>query len=192
MRMDARMDSGPLLAQMEVPIRDEDTTLSLTDALAREGADLLAGTLPRWLSGELSPKPQNEELATYCPVLRKEDGAIDWDLPATEIWRRIRAFNPWPGAYTQLDDQLLHIWRAWPLAVHLRATRGTISELPGRLLTELPAESRDSAAFAVQTGSGLLVPLELQRAGRRRLSAAEFSRGVRGLAGRHLNSPAPV
>jgi methionyl-tRNA formyltransferase len=192
MLMDAGMDSGPLLAQTDVPIRDEDTTLSLSHTLADLGADLVARTLPRWLSGELSPEPQNEELATYCPLLRKEDGAIDWHLPATEIWRRVRAYNPWPSAYTQLDDELLHIWRAWPLAADLRATTGTISELPERLLTELPDECRDSAAFAVQTGSGLLVPLELQRAGRRKLSAAEFSRGMRGLAGRHLNSPAPV
>jgi methionyl-tRNA formyltransferase len=192
MIMDAGMDSGPLLAQKEVPIRDKDTTLSLTHTLGSEGADLLAGTLPRWLSGELSPKPQNDELATYCPLLRKEDGAIDWDLPATEIWRRVRAYNPWPGAYTQLDDELLHIWHALPLAPDLTGTTGTISELPKRLLTELPDESRHYAAFAVQTGSGLIVPLELQRAGRRRLSAAEFSRGMRGLAGRHLKSPAPI
>ena len=192
MLMDPGMDSGPLLAQTEVAIGDEDTTLSLSEWLASAGADLLARTLPHWLSGALSPKPQNDELATLCPLLRKEDGVIDWGVPATEIWRRVRAYNPWPGAYSELDGELLHIWRAWPLAANLMATTATISELPKPLLTELPDESRDSAAFAVQTGSGLLVPLELQRAGRRRVSAAEFSRGLRGLAGRHLNSPTPV
>ena len=192
MLMDVGMDSGPLLAQTDVPIRDEDTTLSLSHTLADLGADLVARTLPRWLSGELSPEPQNEELATYCPLLRKKDGAIDWELPSIEIWRRIRAYNPWPGAYTQLNGELLHIWRAWPLAVDLAGTSGTLLELPTRLLAQLPDEYRDDAAFAVHTGSGLLVPLELQRAGRRPHSAAEFSRGMRGLADRHLKSPPPI
>jgi len=190
--MDVGMDSGPLLAQTEIPITDEDTTLSLSQLLADEGADLVARTLPRWLSGELSAEPQNEELATFCPLLRKEDGAIDWELPSAEIWRRVRAYNPWPGAYTQLNGELLHIWHAWPLAVDLAATTGTVLELPTQLLAKLPDELRHDAAFGVHTGTGLLVPLKVQRAGRRRVSAAEFLRGMRELAGRRLKSPAPV
>src|SRR5438876_10530722 len=146
MLMDPGMDSGPLLAQTEVAIGDEDTTLSLSEWLASAGADLLARTLPHWLSGALSPKPQNDELATFCALLRKEDGVIDWGVPATEIWRRVRAYNPWPGAYSELDGELLHIWRAWPLASKLIATTATISELPKPLLPELPDESRQSAA----------------------------------------------
>ena len=192
MLMDAGMDSGPLLAQTDVPIADEDTTLSLTDTLAREGADLIARTLPRWLSAELAPKPQDEELATYCPLLRKGDGAIDWALPAVDIWRRVRAYNPWPGAFTLLDGELLYIWRAWPLDDRLATTSGTVTELPNELRARLPDGSRGEAAFTVQTAGGLLVPLEVQRSGRRALSAVEFTRGMRRIIGRRLESPAAV
>jgi methionyl-tRNA formyltransferase len=189
MLMDAGMDSGPLLAQREIGITDGDTTLSLSHTLAAEAADLLGQTLPRWLSGELSSMPQDNKLATYCPLLKKEDGAIDWGLPAIEISRRVRAYNPWPGAFTFLEGELVHIWRAWPLAGKLAGTPGTISELPGTLRDQLPEQLRNYADFAVETESGLLVPLEVQRAGRRSLSAAEFRRGLRGLAGRRLDSP---
>ena len=189
MLMEAGMDTGPLLAQTDVPITDADATLSLSRTLAGKAADLLGQTMPSWLSGRLSPEPQDEKLATYCPLLSKEDGAIDWGLSASEIWRRVRAFNPWPGAFTFLDGELVHIWRALPLAADIGVTVGTISELPSPLLHQLPDELREDAAFAVGTGSGLLVPLEVQRAGRRTLSAAEFARGMRGLAGRQLGSP---
>jgi len=192
MLMDAGMDSGPLLAQAEFRIADEDSTLSLSDTLAGEGADLLAQTLPGWLSGEISPKSQDDNQATYCRLLRKEDGAIDWALPAIEIWRRVRAYNPWPGAFTFLDGELFHLWRAWPLAGQLASASGTISELPNGLRSQLPDTSRDEAAFAVQTGSGLLLPLEVQLAGRRTLSAAEFARGRRDIVGRRLGSEAIV
>ncbi len=190
MLMDAGMDSGPLLTQTDIPIGDEDTTLSLSHTLAGEAADLVAQTLPRWLSGELSQQPQDDKLVTYCPLLRKEDGAIDWALPAIDIWRRVRAYNPWPGAFTFLDGELLHIWRAWPLAGQLATTSGTILGLRNGLLSQLPDKSMDDAAFAVQTNSGLLVPLEVQRSGHRRLSAAVFLRGARSIIGRRLGSAA--
>jgi len=192
MLMDAGMDSGPLLAQIEVTISDADTTLSLSDTMAGNASDLLGETLPHWLSGDLSPEPQDEEQATYCPLLKKEDGGIDWELPAIEIWRRVRAYNPWPGAFTFLDGELFHIWRAWPLSGELATTSGTISDLPIGLRAQLPDRSRDEAAFAVQTGTGILVPLEVQRAGRRTLAASEFSRGMLGLGGRRLGSPTTV
>jgi len=186
MLMDAGMDSGPILSQEAFAIGVNDTAASLSERLSAAGAELLADTLPRWLSREIEPAPQNNSQATTCPLLRKEDGAIDWRLPATDIWRRVRAYNPWPGAYTSLGGELLHIWRAWPLDQESGAEPRTVVEIADALNAELPAEIAPGSAFAVQTGSGILVPLEVQRAGRRVLSADEFRGGVPGLIGSRL------
>jgi methionyl-tRNA formyltransferase len=185
MLMDAGMDSGPILSQRRMAIGDDYTTASLSAQLAESGADLLVATMPRWLAGEIEPTPQDGSKATTSPLLRKEDGAIDWRLSATDIWRRVRAYNPWPGAYTSLDGDLLHIWRAWPLDSDSGTEPGTVVEIDDAVGAR-PA----GAAFAVQTGSGILVPLEVQRAGRRALSADEFRRGVPGLIGRRLGGAA--
>ena len=188
MLMDAGMDSGPILTQSEAPIDDRDTSASLSDTLSQTGAELLAETLPRWLAGEIDPDPQDESQATVCPLLRKQDGAIDWTLPATDIWRRVRAYNPWPGAFTSLGPDAVRIWQAWPLDVTSSASTGMVLALDESWANDLPADIRHQAAFAVQTGSGLLVPLEVQRAGRRILPASEFVRGMPGLIGQRLTS----
>jgi len=188
--MDAGMDSGPILAQCEHPIEASDTAGSLNDKLSVLSADLLAETLPRWMAGRITPEPQDDHLATKTPLLRKKDGAIDWSRSAVEIWRQVRAYNPWPGAFTEAGGAMLHIWRAWPLP-------NANAEAPG-LVVALDAEQRSglphpaSAAFGVETGEGLLAPLEVQRAGRRTLSAAEFLRGAPGLIGTRLETPATV
>ena len=105
MLMDAGMDTGPVLAQRSEPISPHDTTGSLSERLSHLGADLLGETLPRWLAGEIEPQPQDDSQATVTRLIRKEDGAIDWTLPAADIWRRVRAYNPWPGAHTALDGE---------------------------------------------------------------------------------------
>jgi methionyl-tRNA formyltransferase len=184
MLMDAGMDSGPVLAQRRVPIGPLDTTGTLTTSLAELGAALLAETLPRWLAGEIDPQPQDDSQATVTRLISKEDGAIDWALPAVEIWRRVRAYTPWPGAATALAGEPLLIRRAWPVDAAPAKPPGTVVALP----PSVPPEAR-AAAFAVQTGDGLLAVLELQRAGRRALSSGEFARGVAGLIGQRLESP---
>lgn len=184
--MDPGMDTGPVLAQRSLPINDSDTAGALTEKLAHVAAGLLAETLPRWLRGEIDPQPQDHSLATKAPLLKKEHGAIDWALPAADIWRRVRAYNPWPGAYTTVDGRLLHIWEAWPLAGG-GADPGTVITLSEEQRAGLPPGA-DEGAFGVQTGDGVLAVLTAQREGRRRLPAGEFLRGMREFVGRRLGT----
>ena len=188
MLMDPGMDTGPILAQGTLAIEPWDTTASLSDRLARLAADLLAETLPRWLQGEIQPRPQDHSQATKAPLLRKEQGAIDWSLPAVHIWRQVRAYNPWPGAYTSLNGMLLHIWQAWPLDGDNGSQPGAVVSLTMEQRRQLPPGA-DPEAFAIQTGSGLLAVLLVQRAGRRALPPGDFLRGVRDTLGRRLASP---
>jgi methionyl-tRNA formyltransferase len=186
MQTEPALDAGPVLAQRRVPISPQDTAGTLTDRLAEEGADLLIEVLPAWLAGSLVPAPQDSSKATYAPMLHKEDGRIDWRLPADEIWRRVRAFTPWPGAFTYLDGQPLRLLETWPIpgAVSLaegdRLAAGTIVQCPSG--AEVPAEP----GFAVVTGRGLLAIVRVQLAGRRALTAGEFLRGQRELMGKRL------
>lgn len=186
MIMDAGMDTGPILTQVEHPIDASDTTGTLLAALANVGAEMLPDTLRRWLSGELEPQPQDEAQATTCSLIRKEGGEIDWSLSAIEIWRRVRAYNPWPGAYTTLDGEIFHIWRAWPLEGS-DASPGAIVGLTAMQREGLLAPANE-AAFAVGTGDGLLAIVEAQRAGRRPLPTAELVRGMPNLIGTRLGA----
>jgi len=185
--MDAGMDTGPALAQRALPIEPTDTTGTLSDRLSRLAADLVAETLPDWLAGRIEPAPQDDSRATKAPLLHKGQGAIDWSLPAEEIWRRVRAYNPWPGAFTTLDGERLYIWEAWPLQYEAGQPQGTAVQLSEEQLHELPAGP--VGAFGVQTGRGVLAVRVVQREGRRALPAGEFARGARGLFGRRRVSP---
>ena len=181
MLMVLALDEGPILSQRRIAIDPRDTTGALTERLAREGAHLLMETLPAYVDGSLQPRPQDASLASYVSTVKKEDGLIDWTLPAVQVWRRVRAYNPWPGAFTHLDGSVLRIHEAWPLAGESGEPSGTVVALPASV--EEPA--RD-AGFAVQTGDGLLAVLRVQKEGRRAISATEFLRGERGLLGRRL------
>jgi methionyl-tRNA formyltransferase len=182
--MDAGMDSGPILAQRSLPIEDRDTAGTLADKLAALAAELLAETLPRWLRDEIEPRPQDQSLATKTLLLKKGHGVIDWSLPATHVWRQVRACNPWPGAHTTLHGELLHIWEAWPLSGE-GAPPGTVVALSQEQQAALPATTGLSP-FGVQTGDGILAVQSIQRQGRRRLAADAFLRGSRDLIGRRL------
>ncbi|MFQ5880769.1 MAG: methionyl-tRNA formyltransferase [Dehalococcoidia bacterium] len=185
MLTDPGMDTGPILSQRALPIEPTDTTGTLTAKLADLGASLLLETLPPWLEGRITPQPQDDSQATYASMIHKEDGLIDWRLPATAIWRQVRAYHPWPGAYTLLDDHLLHIWEAWPLPGEPGPEPGTILPLAEEQRRGIPQRG-ERAAFGVQTGEGVLAVLTVQRAGRRPLAADDFLRGQRGLLGRRL------
>jgi methionyl-tRNA formyltransferase len=164
MRMDAGLDSGPILSQSAIPILDEDTAGSLSDKLAGLGASLLQETLPEYLSGRIAPRAQDESQVTRAPMLDRAQGEIDFALTADHLARRVRAYHPWPGCFTMLHGEILKIHRAHALPAR--------SAVPG---ARLVAEGKP----AFGTGEGLLVMDELQPAGKRRMSGEEFLSGNR-------------
>jgi methionyl-tRNA formyltransferase len=178
MLMDAGLDTGPILARASVPISPQDTTGSLTDKLSLVAAQLLPEVLLRWVRGEITPQPQNDAEATYSAPITKEEGEIDWHLPAVEIWRRVRAFQPWPGCYTYWQGKRLEIIEAVPLA-----------EEKGYEIGQVVALNKEEMAFGVSTREGILGVVKVQLEGRRAMSAAEFLRGQRKLIGAVLPSP---
>jgi len=173
MLMDRGLDTGPILARAQISISAQDTTGSLTAKLSLIAAQLLLEVLPCWIRGELTPQPQNETEAAYSGALSKGEGEIDWHLPAVDIWRRVRAFHPWPGCYTRWQGRQLKIIEAVPLP-------GERTLNVGRVIALTPAAE---AAFGVSTGDGTLGVCQVQLEGKRAMSAAEFLRGQRQFIG---------
>jgi methionyl-tRNA formyltransferase len=164
MRMDAGLDSGPILSQSAIPITVEDTAGSMSDKLAGLGASLLQETLPGYLDGSIAARVQDESQVTKAPMLDRAQGEIHFDLKADYLARMVRAYHPWPGCFTTWRGEILKIHRAHALAAR--------SSAPGARLV-----SEGKPAFG--TGEGLLVLDELQPAGKRRMSGDEFLRGDR-------------
>ena len=165
MRMDAGVDTGPTLSQRALPIQPDDNAGALSERLAALGGELLLETLPAYLSGELTPQPQEDAGATYAPMLNKADGQLDFSQPAEALARRVRAFNPWPGAFTIWQGQMLKIQRAHAVP--------TPCAVPGQtvIYQGLPA-------FC--TSDGLLALDELQPAGKKPQPGKAFLQGARG------------
>ena len=170
MRMDAGLDTGDIVSVEQTPVLPTDDSQTLHDRLAQIGAALLTQTIPDFISGKITPQKQPVEGASYARKIEKQDGQIDWTKPARELWNRIRAFTPWPGAFTFLPAEpkplLLKIWQAEP-----------VEELHGAAGEILRA---DKSGLVIACGVGALRILTLQREGGRRMSAPEF------LAGTHL------
>lgn len=166
MRLVEKMDAGPILLQEEVPIAPDETSSSLETKLTPIGAELLMETIRRLKDGTLKENPQREEEATYAPMLKKEDGQIDWAKPARAIERRIRAFSPWPSTYTHWQGLLLKVHRA-------AVVDGETQAPPGEVVRA------DKHGLWVGTGDGLLDLQEVQMENRKRLPSAEFVRGTR-------------
>jgi len=163
MKMDVGLDTGPILTQRSIRLTQEDTAGSVFEKLSHLGADLLIETLPDYLSGKIQPVPQPEEGMTYAPMLKKEEGQLDFTNPVDELERRVRAFNPWPGAFMDFDGAFLKIHRA-----HVAEAE---AEAGQRLIY------RDQPA--VGAGSGLLVLDEVQPAGKKSMSGKSFLAGAR-------------
>jgi methionyl-tRNA formyltransferase len=162
MRIDAGLDTGDMLARAATPVAPEETAVELGARLAILGADLLVETLTRIES--LQPEKQDSAQATLAPILKKEDGLVDWTLPATAIHNRVRGLQPWPGAYTTFRRQKLHVWQS-------RLGQG--HALPGTI-------HRHGKAISVACGdASALELLEVQLEGKKRISGEAFANGQR-------------
>jgi methionyl-tRNA formyltransferase len=173
MKIDAGLDTGDILHQQEIPIAPSDTAETLAPKLASVGANLLVETLRGLQTGSIHPRQQDHTQATLAPILKKEDGLIDFSRPAAEILNRMRGFQPWPGAYTKFRGKNLQVWKASALERALPAS-------------ELKVE--DDRLF-VGCGHGTAIELlELQLEGKKRISASDFIRGYRPAPGEKLGS----
>jgi methionyl-tRNA formyltransferase len=173
MRIDAGLDTGDILLQREVPIQSEDTAVSLSPKLAEIGAALMVETLHGLVGGEIDPAPQDHSRATLAPILKREDGRIDFERTATEIRDRLRGFQPWPGAYTVYKRRNLQVQKAQPLVT-------------ARKLSAAEITVEDKRLFAGCGQGTTLELLELQPEGKRIMSARDFISGYRPQPGEKL------
>lgn len=165
MRIDAGMDTGDILAQKETEIGPEETAPELASRLAEMGAPLMVETLRGLTEGRLAAQPQDHAKATLAPMLKKEDGKIEWTRTAREVFNRMRGFAPWPGAYTQFRGQVCHVWG--------KPAKPGSAAGPGKLRFA-------GTDLLVTCGGGTLLRLERVKVeGRKEVSAAEFARGAR-------------
>jgi methionyl-tRNA formyltransferase len=173
MRLVEKMDAGPLYLQQEIAVAPDETTGSLQAKLTPIGAHLLLETIRRLKDGTIASQAQNEADATFAPLLKKEDGLIDWSRPAVEIERRVRAFTPWPSAYLHVRGRLMKVYRAKVIDTMEKANPGEIIRADGH-------------GFWVATGAGALSLEEVQLENKKRLSGVEFINGARLAKGEQL------
>ena len=178
MLMDEGMDTGAMLLQEALPITPDDTADTLSPRLAALGSRLLVETIARLKAGTLVPRPQDSSRATLAPLLKKEDGAIDWALPATALANRVRGLSPWPGAHIRMaGGDRWTIWRALALP-------GPVTEPPGVIV------AITNEAIHVATGDGILAVMELQPANSRRMAVSQYLAGHPVAVGVQLGGPA--
>jgi methionyl-tRNA formyltransferase len=161
MQMEAGLDTGPMLLVRETPIGPRELGGQLHDRLSRLGAEAIVAAITEWQAGRIRPVPQPSAGATYATKLSKAEARIDWTQPAAAIDRQVRAFNPWPVAETAWDGKQLRVWQCEPEPLAASAAPGTVLESSG-------------GRIVVATGDGALRLLQVQVAGRRAMSAAEF------------------
>ncbi len=168
MQIDAGLDTGPILLQQPIEIRADETAPELAERMAEAGAPLVAESLRKLSRGEITPRTQDHSQATRASLLKKEDGRLDWNLTAQQIYNRIRGLQPWPGAYTNFRGQLCHVWGrpATSMKAALGAAPGTLTLAEGEM--------------RVACGEGTWLRLEhVQLEGRKRITAREFANGAR-------------
>jgi len=166
MQMEVGLDTGPMLAKSSIRLTHDDTAGSVTEALSTLGADLLIKTLPHWIAGEIQPQAQNDAFATYAPMLKKEEGKLDFTQDVNELERRVRAFNPWPGAFMDFNGVILKIHRS-------HVEQGSVEEGQRLIIQDQPA---------VSARDGLLILDDVQPAGKKSMSGKSFLAGARNWA----------
>jgi methionyl-tRNA formyltransferase len=175
MRIDAGLDTGDILLQDEIPIGAEDTAETLGPRLAAIGADLMVDTLEGLDTGEIQPTPQDDSHASLAPILKKEDGRMDFTRTANDLFNRLRGFQPWPGAFTTFKGKTLQVHRA-------RLSQPACKLTPGEIGIE---GTRLFLGCGQHTGTALEL-IEIQLEGKRRMNAPEFINGYRPKSGDHL------
>ena len=178
MRIDAGLDTGDILMQRKIPIALEDTAVTVSPALAAIGADLMVETLCGIENGRVRPIPQDHTHATLAPILKREDGRMDFARTAQDLFNRLRGFQPWPGAFTTFKGKTLQVHRAQPVPAALTVTPGQIAVEGARLLVGCAPEKEGKEVT--------LELIELQLEGKRRMTAQEFINGYRLKSGDHL------
>jgi methionyl-tRNA formyltransferase len=173
MKLDAGLDTGDILLQQEIPIAPDDTAETLAPKLAFVGAELTVKTLHGLQTGSIRPRDQDETQATLAPILKKEDGLIDFSRPAAEVLNRMRGFQPWPGAYSKFRGRNLQVWEAAAL---------------DRTVPESQMKTEGDRLLVGCGGDTAIELLELQLEGKKRTSAQDFLRGYRPLPGEKLGS----
>lgn len=165
MRMDEGLDTGPIVAQREVPLDGTEIAPELEERLAEMGADLLVEHLPAWLDGSLPARPQADHGATLTRLLRRADGQLDPSRTALQLERQVRAYQPWPGSFLEFEGERLKIWAATVLERPASITQGDFALAQGTI--------------ALGTVKGALLLDEVQPAGKRRMAGADYRRGKR-------------
>jgi methionyl-tRNA formyltransferase len=169
MQMDQGLDTGPVITRAQVLVRDDDTTASLSERLSLISAQLLADILPRWALGDSGVVKQDNASATYFKPLTKNAGQIDWALAAADIWRQVRAFQPWPGSFTRVGGKTLKIVEGCVSSYAPQGSIGTVVAI--------------GKGLGVVTGSGTYELGRIQLEGKRSISAPDFARGQRDFVG---------
>jgi methionyl-tRNA formyltransferase len=180
MLMDEGMDTGAMLLQERIAIAPDDTAGTLSSKLAGIGGRLLIDTLARIQDGTVTPQPQDQGQATMAPLLKKEDGLLDWTLPALDLANRVRGLSPWPGAYTYLGED------RWVVVKASVLDRSAAAVLPGTIV------DATNEGVAVATGDGVLRIVEFQPANSRRMSVAQYLAGHQLAPGLRLGPPPPT
>ncbi|MHB8085974.1 MAG: methionyl-tRNA formyltransferase [Dehalococcoidia bacterium] len=176
MLIEQKVDSGPILRQQRMAIADTDDAESLSGKLAVLGAELLIETLPDWIAGKIEPAAQENSLASYTTMETKEEGRLELNLPAVQLWRKVRAYHPWPGCYVQWKEARLKITKAVPVDDGGHGKIGEVVSLP----------HGQAARVAVRVGEGLLGLITVQPEGKREMTAADFIAGHRDFVGSSL------
>ena len=166
MYMAEKLDAGDILTQASVEITEEDNVGTLHDKLSLIGSELLSETLPKLIAGELKGIPQDDEKATFASNIKREQEKIDWSASGEEIYNKVRGLNPWPVAYTMLQDKVLKVWKAEKVASDSQAMPGVIIK-------------REEDGFIVKTGNETAIKItELQPAGKKRMTSYDYLRGA--------------
>ena len=177
MRIDAGLDTGDILMQREIPIGPEDTAETLGPKLAAMGADLMVETLRGLENGQVRPTPQDHSQATLAPILKKEDGRMDFARTANDLFNRLRGFQPWPGAFTIFKGKTLQVHRAQPVQRAVKLTPGQVAVEGTRMFVGCGKDKDTDTTLEL---------VEIQLEGKRRMSAQEFINGYRPKSGDHL------